>query len=408
MPRRTQWDLPRHAYATARRATLNRKVQRPIHRDKYVNYIKYADDPKQVKLGSNQRSKAMLCLLIAAHNEELVIEKTLRSAIAAGMDPKHIYVVDDNSSDPTSKLARAIIPAKNVVKVRRSGKGLALTKATKKFQLTKRYRWIHIADADGAFAPNYFSVFRKNLRVEYAAATGYMKSLPGRRVSEYRIVEYTMGMEIHRRVQDLFGVIPIIPGPTSCFRSDVFEKVDFDTKALTEDFDVTLQLYRQGLGKIQFIPDAVAYTQDPPDTRSFVKQITRWNRGVLQGVTRHRIGSKFTAIDAYLGYQILMSVMLFMNCFAWIPYMVLQRHGGLRFMATVFLMDVFITFLMSFYVSIKARRFDAVSAFPIVYAYKWVSLVVFTKCFIEVIVLRKYRVSAVGHWENKSYKMANA
>src|SRR5690606_37414166 len=110
------------------------------------------------------------------------------------MKPEHIYVVDDNSSDATSKVARNLLPQTNVMRVRRSGKGLALAKAIKRFGLTKRYRWVHIADADGAFAPNYFRVLRKNLRVQYAAATGYVRSLPGKRVSEFRVYDYTIGM----------------------------------------------------------------------------------------------------------------------------------------------------------------------------------------------------------------------
>src|SRR5438128_515350 len=97
-------------------------------------------------------SRAMLCLLIAAHDEQMVIANTIRSAIRAGMKPRDIYVVDDNSSDKTSEIAKSILGEANVVKVKRSGKGLALSKASKKFNLTRRYRWIHIADADGGFA----------------------------------------------------------------------------------------------------------------------------------------------------------------------------------------------------------------------------------------------------------------
>lgn len=346
----------------------------------------------------------MLCLLIAAHNEELVIENTLRSAIDAGLKPEHIYVVDDNSSDPTSKLARAILPRENVMKVRRSGKGLALTKATKKFKLTERYRWVHIADADGAFAPNYFTEFRKNLRVENAAATGYIRSLPGKRVSEYRIFEYTIGMELHRRIQSMFHVIPIIPGPTSCFRSDVFAKVNFANSALTEDFDVTLQIHRQGLGNIQFIPSAVAYTQDPLNTQSFIKQITRWNRGVMQGIKRYGIGKKASPIDAYLTYQLIQGLLLFLNCFVWVPYMMIRGGGG-EFLATTFVFDVMLTLFMTILVSAKTKRWDAVSAFPVVYGFKWISLGVFVKAYVEVMILRKFRVTD-GVWDNRRYRVA--
>lgn len=342
----------------------------------------------------------MICLLIAAHNEELVIGDTIRSAVAAGMKPEHIYVVDDNSTDATSKLAKTLLPKGNVMKVRRSGKGLALAKAAKKFGLVKEYRWIHIADADGAFAPNYFTVFRANLRSQYVAATGYIKSLPGRRISEYRVYEYTVGMELHRRIQNMLGVISIIPGPTSCFRADIFEKLDFTTKALTEDFDVTLQIYRHDYGRIQFIPEAVAYTQDPLDVKSFVKQITRWNRGVMQGMTKHGIGRHFTAIDGYLSYQLAQSLLLFVNTFIWVPYMTAKR-GGLEFLALTFLLDVVLTFMINLAVAMKSKRWDIISAFPVIYGLKWLSLGVFIKAFFEVMVLKKFRLTN-GTWENNS------
>ena len=109
--------------------------------------------------------KHMLCLLISAHNEELVLAKTIKSAIAAGMSREHIFVVDDNSEDLTSQIARSIVPSENVIRVHRSGKGLALSKAAKRFRLTKRYSWVHIADADGAFSPDYFYVFRRELKM---------------------------------------------------------------------------------------------------------------------------------------------------------------------------------------------------------------------------------------------------
>jgi cellulose synthase/poly-beta-1,6-N-acetylglucosamine synthase-like glycosyltransferase len=344
--------------------------------------------------------KQMLCLLIAAHNEEIVIAKTISSAIAAGMEPENIYVVDDNSEDKTSEVARLILPAKNVHRVSRSGKGLALTKANRWFKLTRHYRWIHIADADGAFSPDYFKVFRRELRVEYAAATGYVRSLPGHRVSEYRVFEYTVAMEIHRRLQVMLQVVPVIPGPTSCFRADVFEKVNFDNKSLTEDFDVTMQIHRQKLGKVKFIPAAVAYTQDPKNLSDYTKQITRWNRGSLQSMMRYKIGRKFTPIDAYLTYQILENMLFFASYLVWVPYLAITRHST-SVLAMAFVIDVFITFVITALAAARAKRWDVISAFPQVYCFRWVSLGVFLKAFVEVVILRKFRHTD-GLWENRS------
>jgi cellulose synthase/poly-beta-1,6-N-acetylglucosamine synthase-like glycosyltransferase len=361
---------------------------------------------RQARTKRKKQPKAMLALLIAAHNEELVIEQTIQSAINAGMNPHDIYVVDDNSGDTTSKLAKQLIGNDNVFKVRRSGKGLALTKATKRFKLISRYRWIHIADADGGFAPDYFPIFRKSLRTKYAAATGYIRSLPGGSVSQYRVFEYTMGMEIHRRFQAMTHTVTVIPGPTSCFRSDVFAKLNFANHALTEDFDVTLQLHRKKLGKVQFIPDAIAYTQDPQSTQDFTKQIARWNRGIMQGVLRHGIGFRRQRVDAYLTYQVLQNFLFFINYCVIIPYVALTRHSA-NVVAVTFLYDVIVLFGMTVLVAIRSGRWDIISSFPHIYYYRWLSLLVFLRSFFEVVVLRKFKATK-GTWgtAGRRYKQA--
>ena len=360
---------------------------------------------KTKKPATAHKAKSKLALLISAHNEHLVIEGTIRSAIRAGMDPKHIYVVDDNSSDDTSAIAKSIIGKKNVLRVGRSGKGLALTKAAHEFDLSNRYKWIHIADADGGFASDYFRIFRRTLNPKYAAATGYVRSLPGSSVGQYRVFEYTLGMELHRRFQAMTHTVTVIPGPTSCFRSDVFAKVNFANKSLTEDFDVTIQIHRQKLGRIQFIPKAVAYTQDPRNLSDFTKQITRWNRGVMQGVKRHHIGFRPNRIDAYLSYQIMQNLFLFANYAVILPLMA-YKYQSANVIAIAFLMDVGLLFGLTLLTALKAGRHDILSAFPQIYLYRWVTLYVFLKAFTEVVILKRFRVSE-GIWGTSGRRYKN-
>lgn len=340
--------------------------------------------------------KRKLALLIAGHNEELVIEQTIRSAIKAGMKPRDIYVVDDNSSDGTGKIVRSILGKDQACRVRRSGKGVALAKAIKKFQLVSRYDWVHIADADGGFAANYFHVFRRNLNPKFVAATGYVRSLPGGSVSQYRVVEYTLGLEIHRRFQALVNTIPVIPGPTSCFRTSVLNQLNFANHSLTEDFDVTLQLHRKRLGRIQYIPEAVAYTQDPQTFSDYIKQITRWNRGMLQAMRSHRIGWRSNRIDAYLAFQMLQNLAFFAYVLVVLPLLVILSHNP-AIIATIFLWDVAIMFGITFAVSVQTRRFDIMSAFPQIYTLRWISAFVFLRAYIEVVVLRKFKITN-GVW----------
>ncbi|HSE29572.1 MAG TPA: glycosyltransferase family 2 protein [Candidatus Saccharimonadales bacterium] len=370
-------------------AVPRRKVKttrRPKISTENLSVFKVEQAVRQVTGGR----KNTLCLLISAHNEEQVLEYTLRSAIAAGMKPSDIYVVDDFSNDKTSAVAKSVLGRENVMRVKRSGKGLALTKAARKFDLVERYKWIHLADGDGSFSSNYFKVFRKNLRVSNAAATGYIRSLKGSIVGQFRVVEYAIGMDIVRRFQDLAGIISIIPGPTSCFRSDVFRQVAFNTGALAEDFDVTLQIHRKNLGTIQFIEEAVAYTQDPLTFRDFVKQIHRWNKGVLQGLFTHKIGTKISKLDAYLSYQVGLNLAMFTSYVVVMPIIAAER-GFAEIIAATFMIDVIVAAVVAAFAAMRSNRWDIFNAFPHLYIYRWVSLLVFIWCFVEVVILGRDR-----------------
>jgi poly-beta-1,6-N-acetyl-D-glucosamine synthase len=341
-------------------------------------------------------------LLIAGHNEELVIAKTIRSAIKAGMDRDNIFFVNDASTDNTRSVVSEILPKSNILHVRRSGKGLALKKASKKFNLCARYRWIHIADADGGFAPKYFTTLRKKLNAKHAAATGYVRSLPGSNVSQFRVFEYTIGLELHRRFQTLFNVVPVIPGPSSIFRNDVFGQLNFANGSMTEDFDVTLQLHRKKLGTVQFIPEAIAYTQDPQTIVDLTKQLTRWNRGTLISSAHHRIGRRAQAIDLYLSYQIIQNLLFVVNYLVLVPYIAYRRHS-LAIVAAAFLWDVLLSAVLVVLVAMRSKRFDVISAFPLVYVFRWISVAVFMKAYIEVVILRKFRTTTnASIWKNTS------
>lgn len=350
-----------------------------------------------MSIKNENRPKNKLALIIPAYNEEQVLEHTVQSAIAAGLDKKHIYIVDDYSSDTTSAIARRVVGDFNILRVGRSGKGRAIFKLYTGLKLTKRYDWIHIADADGEFDKNYFSELFKHLDLKNAAATGYVSSLPGGVVSKYRAFEYTIGMDLIRRFQAIAGVITIIPGPTSIFRSDVFEKLEFTHGVMCEDFDITLQLHRQKLGTIQFIPSAIARTQDPSNVRDFVKQITRWNRGVMQMFIKHKVGLKPGKVDAYLSYQIMQNLTFFLMYFVWVPLITIMT-GNIAYLALSFLSDVILMLGFVLFASVRSGRKDIIPAFPFVYALRFVALGVFMKSFVEVIILRKYIITS-GTWE---------
>jgi cellulose synthase/poly-beta-1,6-N-acetylglucosamine synthase-like glycosyltransferase len=343
-----------------------------------------------------QFAKRKLALVIAAHNEEMVLADTIASAKAAGQHPADIYVVNDSSTDATQEIAVRLLGEANVLEVTRSGKAKAVMQAIAHFRIVDRYYWMHIADADGVFTVTYFRELKSRLNLSYVAATGYIQSLKGGWISKYRLYEYTVGLEIMRRIQAFLGVIPVIPGPTSIYRTDVLNKLDFMGDTLTEDMDITFQIHRQKLGKIAFIPEAKTYTQDPRDFSDYLKQITRWYRGNFQVMQRHKIGRRMQRLDAYVSYVMLEQGILIAQLIAY-PFMAWwsQSYGPL---ALMFITD-FIVFLgFTIWAASINKRPDVIEAFPLFYVLRMVNLFVFMKAWYEIVVRRKFQSAAPG-WD---------
>lgn len=332
-------------------------------------------------------------MLIPAHNEELSIAHTIHSAMQSGQPARDIFVVDDDSNDATPWIAGLILGRENVLTVPRSGKAKAIQLAAEHYDLPYLYQWIHIADADGVFDYQYFRTLRKQLDPNFAAIIGYVKSLPGGWISKYRTMEYTFGQSVIRRIQSILGIIPVLPGPTTCIRSDVFMQLDINGRLLTEDFDMTLQIHANKLGRIKFIPSIIVYTQDPKNIFDYTRQISRWYRGFFQSMRLHKTGNRVAKIDLYLSYQSLISVLSFMGLWAFV--LIIFKLPA--FAAFLFLLDLCLFLLQALIVAVISRKIEFLAAFPTFYLIRAVGLMVFFKAFIEVAILGKYSGNA-GVW----------
>jgi len=338
--------------------------------------------------------KRKLALILPAHNEEVVIGATIRSALAAGMDKSDIFVVSDGSVERTLMIALNYLPWYNTFAQAQGGKAMAIFNGIKHFGIPERYVWVHIADADGIFSPSYFDELKARLSTEYVAATGHVQSLKGGWISQYRTYEYTVGLEVMRRIQAKLGTIPVIPGATCVFRTDIIDKLDFSQHSLTEDMDLTLQIHRKKLGKIAYIPQAKAFTQDPKDFGDYFKQVMRWYRGAWQIMTRHRVGRRLQKIDGYMGYMIAEEVVLLLELT--ILPVVAWWTGNYNFLALMFLNDMVIFFALTLWSAKLNHRSDMLGAFPLFYILRFVNMFAFFKAWYEIVVQHKFRSDSPG------------
>lgn len=337
-----------------------------------------------------------LVLLLPAHNEELIIAETIRSAIAAGQKKRDIYVVNDNSSDKTEAIAIRLLGKANVLTVERSGKALAVKKAIDAFDLEARYVWLHIADADSIFSPDYFRHYRSKLDPKkYAVAVGFVQSLRGNWISTYRALTYTYSQQITRRIQSRLGMISVFPGPITCFRTDIIKDLEFGGASLTEDFDITLQVHRKKLGNILFIPKAVNYTQDPQTLTDFCKQNMRWQRGFFQGVQKYKIGRHAQRIDISLGFQMFQTLLFLAQLFILLPY-VLITTGNWMVIPVIIAADIVVNAGIALFSSVAARRWMLIGALPYFYFLRWIEIGIYVKAFFEVIVMKRFQDEIIG------------
>ncbi|HLG90995.1 MAG TPA: glycosyltransferase family 2 protein [Candidatus Saccharimonadales bacterium] len=343
--------------------------------------------------------KKQMALLLPGHNEELIIATTIKSAIAAGQLKRDIFVVDDSSTDKTRSVAIELLGRDHVLTVKRSGKALAVQKAIRKFEIELNYKWLHVADADSVFSPDYFRIYRRKLnsKKDYAVAVGFVQSMRGNWISTYRALTYTYSQHVNRRVQSYLGMISVFPGPITSFRTDIIKDLDFDTHSLTEDFDITLQVHRKRLGKIRFIPSAVNYTQDPQTLSDFIKQNLRWQRGFFQGVKKYRIGLRLQKIDLSLGFQMLQPILFFLQLFVLIP-LVIAATGNWLIIPAVFAADFIVQSVIALGASAASKRWMLMGAMPYFYFLRWVEIIVFVTAFVEVMILRRFR-SEISGWE---------
>src|SRR5439155_1481508 len=141
---------------------------------------------------------------------------------------------------------------------------------------------------------------------------------------------------------------------------------------------------------ILYIPQAQTFTQDPKDLGDFIKQISRWYRGVWQVVMRHKVGLKLKPqpIDAYFGL-ILLEQWVTAAEFVALPIATVYTHNY-GFAASIFLSDFVFFLACTVFAALKSKRDDVVAAFPVFYLLRAISLFIFVRSWYEIVVQRKF------------------
>ncbi|HLW88775.1 MAG TPA: glycosyltransferase, partial [Terriglobales bacterium] len=254
-----------------------------------------------------------VAVLIPAYNEEKVIERTVRAALASNYPDLRVIVIDDGSRDHTLEIARTAFQREAS-----SGRVLILTKPNSGKADALNFGLEHLRDeevfvgidADTVIAPNAISRLVPHFsNPKVAAVAGNAKV--GNRVNlwtRWQALEYITSQNFERRALNVMGAVSVVPGAIGAWRtSAVREAGGYHTDTVAEDADLTMALLRRGY-RVEYEDLALAYTEAPINAKSLMRQRFRWSFGILQSVWKHRA---VFARKGALGWVALPNIVIF-------------------------------------------------------------------------------------------------
>jgi cellulose synthase/poly-beta-1,6-N-acetylglucosamine synthase-like glycosyltransferase len=237
----------------------------------------------------------LVSIVIAAHNEEAVIVRTLDSVRRSTYPLYEVLVADDASTDLTGQLVldyqmhhpdmdlRIVRMPENV------GKGGALNSALRQYA---RGQFVMTLDADSIIEPDAITNALSYFDDPYVAGVA----------ANVQILEEPTALGILQRFEHMIGYRSkklysmlncefVVGGVASTYRMNVLRKVDFyDTDTLTEDIGLSGKITNLGNRRFRMIygADVVAKTEGVLTLRALAKQRFRWKYGSIQNLIKYR------------------------------------------------------------------------------------------------------------------------
>jgi len=276
-----------------------------------------------------------ITLLTPAYNEEATCVEVVRSLLTLEYPEYQILVVNDGSTDRTlerligafnlvsaARIPTAAIPSEPIRKIYRSrrhpnlwvidkengGKADALN-AGVDFCQTPLFCAM---DADSLLERRaLIRIVRPFLEDDRTVAAGGILRivngcvvkqgqveevrLPRNGWARFQVLEYLRAFLSGRMGWDAMDATLVISGAFGIFkRETVVEAGGYATDTVGEDMELVVRLHRHCADRgtpyrIHFVPDPVAWTECPETLRGLSRQRDRWQRGLFQSLTRHRV-----------------------------------------------------------------------------------------------------------------------
>lgn len=262
-----------------------------------------------------------MSILIPCYNEERIIKSSIPGMNQVKYENKEIIFINDGSTDSTMHILREEL---SLVPLSDRGQKRLKYEYVKGFYRSSRFENIYVIDkvnggkadslnagadfasmelvvtldADTILKEDALDVVNRSFQSnEVIAAGGMVHVLQGGRgrttlkskmIVRLQILEYIKGFYIYKASLAKLNALAIISGAFGVFNRDVLLSLGGYRKTIGEDIDVTMKFQKYRLEnpdkKIEFLPDAVGYTECPENWKDLFKQRVRWQKAFIDCV----------------------------------------------------------------------------------------------------------------------------
>lgn len=260
-------------------------------------YLYYLDILKE-DLEQELKEYPFVSVLVPAHNEGKVIEKTAKALLELEYpkDRYEVIIINDNSSDNSAEILGKVkeeYKNRNFIIINTDkttggkGKSTALNIGYKQ----SKGEILAVYDADNT---------PEKKALKYLVKTLVSDEKLGAVIGKFRcrnknvniltkfinIETLTFQWMAQAGRWKLFKLCTI-PGTNFVIRRKILDEINgWDTKAITEDTELSFRMYRMGY-KIKFMPLSVTWEQEPQTLNVWFKQRSRWAKGNIYVVLKN-------------------------------------------------------------------------------------------------------------------------
>lgn len=230
----------------------------------------------------------LITVVVPCYNDGIMSVETIKSILNSTYKKVEIIAINDCSTDNSLELISKMKGPKvkiinNKVNI---GKAASLNKAVR----MAKGELILGVDGDTIVEKHAIANAVKIMKDEkIGAVVGFIKVKNTDRIlGKIQEIEYLVSFGFWSKALGNYDSLFITYGPFALYKKKVLKEVGlYDEKNITEDMDIGMKIRKAGYNIVRS-NKSIVYTYVPDRLKGLFKQRTRWNRGKIFNVFKHR------------------------------------------------------------------------------------------------------------------------